>query len=170
MDGVQALTAAVKASHEWYNGTVADVTGAQANWLPDGVAHPFGELMAYIVQSEDGIVNGMLRGHAPLWQRDGWDKKLGVPNMMMHDNKGARSFKIDPKSLATYTQAVQSSTMAYLSSLKPADLERVIDVGGNIGKMPVAGVLTMLLVGNNFAHTGEISALKGVQGAKGYPF
>jgi hypothetical protein len=170
MDGVQALTAAVKASHDWYNGTVADVTGAQANWLPAGNAHPIGETMAHIVHSEDGIVNGMLRGQALIWQRDGWDKKLGIPNMMMHDNKGARAFKIDPKSLAAYTQAVQSSTLAWLSSLKPADLERVVDGGGDIGKMPVAGVLTMLLVGNNFAHTGEISALKGVQGARGYPF
>ena len=169
MVGVQALTAAVKASHEWFNGTVADVTAAQANWLPAGTAHPIGELMAHVVQSEDGIVNGMVQGKQPIWDRDGWGKKLGIPNMMMHDNKGARSFRCDPKSLSEYTKAVQSSTIQYLSSLKPADLNRIVE-GGPIGKMPVAGVLTMLLVGNTFAHTGEISALKGVQGAKGYPF
>ena len=36
--------------------------------------------------------------------------------------------------------------------------------------MTVFDALTNALVGNNLAHTGEISALKGVQGAKGYPF
>ncbi len=170
MDGVQALTAAVKASHDWYNGTVADITAAQANWLPAGVMHPIGEVMAHTLHSEDGIVNGMLRGQAPIWHRDGWDKKLGVPNMMLHDNKGARAFKIDPKSLAEYTKTVQSATMSYLAGLKPADLDRVVDAGGDLGKMSVAGLLTMILVGNTFAHTGEISALKGLQGAKGYAF
>jgi hypothetical protein len=39
-----------------------------------------------------------------------------------------------------------------------------------LGKINVAGLLTMLLIGNNFAHTGEISALKGIQEQKGYPF
>ncbi len=170
MDGAQAMTAAVKASHDWYNGTVADVTGAQANFLPSGVSHPIGETMAHVVQSEDGIVNGMLRGQKTIWEKDGWEKKLGIPNMMMHDTKGARALKLDPKSLGAYTQVVQASTMSYLSGLKPADLDRIVDIGGDIGKLPVGGVLTMLLVGNTFAHTGEISAIKGMQGAKGYPF
>lgn len=169
MDGVQALTAAVKASHDWYNDTVADVTVAQANWLPAGVAHPIGATMAHIVHSEDGVVNGMLRGQAPIWQRDGWDKKLGVPNMMDTDNKGARAFKIDPKSLGEYTKAVQSATMAYLSTLKPADLDRVGDFG-LLGKMPVSRAITFFFMSNTLVHTGEISALKGLQGAKGYPF
>jgi hypothetical protein len=36
--------------------------------------------------------------------------------------------------------------------------------------MTVYDVLSNFLVGNTLAHTGEISALKGLQGAKGYPF
>ncbi len=36
--------------------------------------------------------------------------------------------------------------------------------------MKVADALSNALIGNNLAHTGEISALKGLQGAKGYQF
>jgi hypothetical protein len=40
----------------------------------------------------------------------------------------------------------------------------------NFGTMPLANVQTLLLLGNTNAHTGEITALKGTQGLRGYPF
>ncbi len=169
MNGVQTITASVKASHDWFNGTISDVTQAQANALPPGVVHPIGELMTHILNSEDGTVHNMIQGKPTIWERDGWGKKLGVGNMMFHDNKGARTFKIEPTSLAGYHKAVQAATLQYLGSLKDADLDRLVDAGP-LGKVPVAALLLNGMVGNTFAHTGEISALKGTHGAKGYPF
>ena len=62
----------------------------------------------------------------------------------------------------------RAATLGVLANLSDADLDREIEVFGR--KMSVGGALTGLLLGNTFAHTGEISALKGLHGAKGYPF
>ena len=169
MDAVDAMKRAVNASHQWYQGTMADVSTDQANYLPDGVAHPIGELAAHTVQSEDYIINQMLRKEPMLWVKDGWEGKLGIPNVVRHDNATARGFTCDPQSLLPYTQAVFANTETYLSGLNAGDLDRTMDLQ-QLGTMTVADVLFFLLVGNTFAHTGEISALKGIQGAKGYPF
>jgi hypothetical protein len=170
MDGVKAFVTAFQSAHNWYLGTVADVTGAQANSVPPGLAHPIGALMAHIVQAEDGIINGMLQGKAPLWDSQGWGLKLGLPNVGVQEGKTARSMKVDPQSLAAYTKTVQAQTISYISSLNPSDLDREDQFFKHVpGTQSVALVLSTLLA-NTLAHTGEISALKGTQGAKGYPF
>ena len=169
MDGVEAIKRAVGHSHEWYEGTVADLTQQQADFLPPGTAHPIGEIVTHVLQAEDMIVSGMLQGQPSVWERDGWEAKLGIPNVAQHTQEMARGFKGDLAALQPYKEAVFASTQAYLDSLSEADLDREID---GMGEQPtaVADVITNALVGNNLAHTGEISALKGVQGAKGYPF
>jgi uncharacterized damage-inducible protein DinB len=170
MNGVQALRSSFENAHNWYNGTIADVTPAQANYLPVGIAHPVGELIAHIVHSEDAIINGMLQGKAPLWDTQGWGKKTGLPNMMLHDTmgKGPRAFKADPAVLSEYSKAVQAQTLAYVSSLSDSSLDEKREYQG-FGVQSRAFILQTLLA-NTLAHTGEISALKGLQGAKGYPF
>jgi len=39
-----------------------------------------------------------------------------------------------------------------------------------MGKQTVGFVLDNVLLGHAYCHCGEISALKGIQGKKGYPF
>ena len=168
MNGIEAVKRAVGHSHGWYEGTVADLTQEQADFLPPGSAHPIGEVVAHILQTEDMIVSGMLQGQRPLWERDGWEAKLGIPNVSRHTQEMARGFKGDLAALQPYKEAVYASTQAYLDSLSDADLDREVDMGGNT--TTVGDALTNALVGNNLAHTGEISALKGVQGSKGYAF
>lgn len=170
MDAITLLKSAFDASHQWYQGTVADLDAEQANVVPAGRAHPIASQMAHILQSEDGMVN-MLQGQAPLWERDGWGERLGLPMLYSQTTEGSRAFRCDPAALADYNKAVYAQTDAYLGSLSPEDLDRPIDFSSwGLGEMPLANVLTGLLLGNTFAHTGEISALKGTQGLQGYPF
>ena len=86
---------------------------------------------------------------------------------MSHDNAGARAFQGEPAKLADYTKAVHTQTSAYFDSLNPAELDR--EIQGPDGPMSVAGML-FATIGNTYAHTGEISSLKGTMGARGYPF
>lgn len=168
MDGVDAIRRAVNSSHTWFEGTCADITEEQANHVPEGVAHPIGELAAHIVQTEDAIVSGMFQGKPPIWESGGWEQKLGIPNMVMHTRESARGFKGEVAALEPYKQEVYAATAAFLDGLSEAELDREVD--GPAGKMPLGEAFGMLLIANNFAHTGEISALKGVLGAKGYAF
>jgi len=168
MDVVEATKRSVGHSHDWFSGTCADLSQAQADFLPAGVAHPIGELVAHVLQSEDFIINGMIQGKPPVWETEGWEQKLGVPNVAMHTQEMARGFKVDLKALEPYKAAVYASTESYLAGITPDELDR--EVQGPFGAMKVADALSNALIGNNLAHTGEISALKGLQGAKGYAF
>ena len=168
MDAVQVLKGALSSSHVWFDGTCADVSKEQANFVPAGTAHPIGELAAHVIQSEDWFINGMLQGKPTIWERDGWGQKLGMPSVVTQTQEVVKGFKGDIAALQPYKEAVYKNTEAYLGGLKSADLDRELEFMGN--KMPVGQLFSMLLLGNTFAHTGEISTLKGIQGARGYPF
>ena len=69
-----------------------------------------------------------------------------------------------------YAQAVYAATSDYLGSASDADLARSIDLSAlGLGERTV-GQLCDTLLSNAQWHTGEIACLKGIQGAKGYPF
>ena len=120
------------------------------------------------------MLNTAVQGKPTLWERDHWGAKLGgemMVDMTGQSGKG-RSHKWDPKGMSEYATAVFANTDAYLSSLKDGDLEREINLVpfGFPNNMSLGTFLTTMLLGTTYAHTGEISALKGCVGAKGYPF
>ena len=170
MNGVEVFRTAFGGAHNWFNGTVADVSDAQANSVPPGIVHPIGELAAHILHSEDGLLS-VIRGTRPIWETDGYGDKLGLAMMMGQDNEVARAYRVSPAQLTEYASKVFAQTDAYLASLTDADLDREVDLTpAGMGKMPLAAFLATALLGNTYAHTGEISALKGLHGEKGYPF
>jgi len=170
MNAIQVLSTAFGGAHSWYHGTVDGLTESQANHMPPGVAHPIGSQMAHVLHSEDGMV-GMLNGTPPLWESEGWGQKLGMPMLMGQTTEGSRAFRCDPAQLSDYATAVFARTDGYVAGLQPDDLDRPIDLSSwGIGTRSVGEILTTMLLGNTYAHTGEISALKGTQGLKGYPF
>jgi hypothetical protein len=117
------------------------------------------------------MINMVLQGKPMVWERDGWAARLGLPVMMGQETAQARAFQCDPQALQEYAQAVYASTEEYLNSLTPADLDAPADLTSvGMGTMPLATFLLTALLGNNYAHTGEISTLKGMQGLRGYPF
>jgi len=168
MDAVEALTRTVNASRQWFQGTIGGLTPEQVNFVPPGSAHPIGEIVAHVLNSEDGIVNGMILGQPPIWERDGWGAKLGLPNVTRQDEAVARAYRCELQSLEPYMHAVHACVDDYLEALTATDLDREVD-GGPPGKMTVADALG-ILIGNTLVHTGEIAALKGIQGGRGYPF
>lgn len=173
MDGVGVLKSAFGGAHMWYQGTVVDVTEAQANTVPPAVLHPISELMAHILHCEDFMVNTAIQGKRSLWERDGWGAKLGGEMVVdLPVPVKGRAYRCDPKAMANYAEAVFANTGAFLDSLKDSDLKRNLELVqfGFPNNMSLGVFLTTMLLGNTYAHTGEISALKGLLGAKGYPF
>jgi hypothetical protein len=79
-----------------------------------------------------------------------------------------RTIRVDLPALHDYTQEVAEATQKWLGTLAPADLERKIETP--IGELSVAEMVETFVIWHINAHCGEISALKGCQGAKGYPF
>lgn len=155
------------------NGTVADVSPEQATHVPDGIAHPIGANFAHAIMSEDAVVNGLLRKQQPLMattfaDKTGTDKSMpqfGEGGM----NEWARSVKVDMGVLKEYAQAVHAQTDEYISNLSDHDLDQKIEFGG-MGPQSIAQVITLIAIVHPSNHIGEVSALKGLAGSKGYPF
>ena len=82
-----------------------------------------------------------------------------------------RRVRVDLPALRSYAQAVYAATDAYLDTLTDADFARPFDLSAlGLGQQTLASALTILVLNHVGTMTGEIACLKGLQGAKGYPF
>jgi len=151
----------------------ADLTQEQADWIPPGIVNPIGALYWHTISGMDEVVFQWCRGQEPLYRKDGWlEKVLRVP--VPEPGPGGdylaymRAIRVDLEALDQYTRAVAQATQGWLSTLTPEDLERKMQTP--IGELTVAQMLETFVIWHVNAHCGEISALKGCQGARGYPF
>ena len=170
----ESLRTAFEGAHQIMEQTMADVTPEHAQWAPPGLANPLGATYAHAVISEDMMLNGMLKGSAPIMATS-FAGKSGVSEPPPPPDKDygewARRVQVDLKAARDYAQAVYSNTADYIGSLSEADLQRQIDLSGfNLGQQTVGWFLANVLLWHVNAHCGEVSCLKGLQGAKGYPF
>jgi uncharacterized damage-inducible protein DinB len=149
---------------------VIEITDEQVNWMPPGTANAIGATLLHQAGTEDAIVQRALRGEPRIWERDGWAEKTGVA-MLPGQRGGWEEMKGQTVSLApiqAYAAAVHAATDAYLASLTDAELRREMPWPFG-GTRTVADFLALVAVHTVF-HAGEVSALKGVQGAQGIPF
>ncbi|MGD1993307.1 MAG: DinB family protein [Anaerolineae bacterium] len=151
----------------------SDVTQEQADWMPPGIANPIGASYWHVVSSADEVLSSWCRGQAPLYQQDAWRERVLTVSAPEPGRGGDyqayyRAIRVDLTALHDYTQAVGEATQAWLCTLTPADLERKIETP--IGELTLAQMVETFVIWHINAHCGEIAALKGCQGAKGYPF
>ncbi len=171
MNAIGTIRESIQWGHQLLEMVMADVTDEQARWTPPGKANPIGALYAHAVLSADGVVNGMLKGAAPRFATE-WAGQVGaLPPQMSLTFDWARSVQPDLPALRHYGQTVIADAEAYLEQLAEADLDRELDLAAaGLGKRRVSWILNALVAAHLNNMAGEISALKGVQGAKGYPF
>ena len=160
---------------EWANwlleAVMEDVTPEQAHWTPPGIANPLGVLYAHALLEQDAIVSAMLKRRPPLYTAS-WAGKVGVENPDFRlDFEKARTAQIDLEALRAYAQAVYANTREYLDRLDEEKLAREVDLTANgLGVRTVSWMLSALIASHTNNMAGEISCLKGLQGARGYPF
>jgi hypothetical protein len=171
------LRTALQSAHRTLENTMADVTDDVANRPAPGNANPIGSSYAHAVLAEDGIVNGMLRGQPPLlataWAgKTGTDKPMPMPGVVAGDiGEWYHTVRVDLAACRAYAQAVYAQSEEFIGSADEATLNREVDLSMiGMGKVPLAMVFGMLVVGHLNNLCGEISAIKGVNGLKGYPF
>lgn len=176
LSALQLLKDELQNARETFEGTVADITEDQLHKDPGGKAFPIGATYAHLIFSEDVIVHGMLQGKQPLSETTFKDKTGASEPMPQMDaqwsennEKWSKSVKINLSQLKIYEKAVFAATDEYVNSLKDEDLEKEVDLG-SWGKKTIANLLYGFVIGHTNNLSGEISVLKGIQGAKGYPF
>lgn len=182
---VELLREQLRGARETLGGTTKDLSAETAQWIPPGSALPIGAAYAHAVLLMDGVVNGMVRGTRPLYAA-AFEGKTGVsePHPGSADEgprdpeemgrvfaDWCRSLKVDLPALHGYAAAVFDEADGWLAGLSDADLERTVDLAPfGLGPSTVAFVLSAIVIGHVYCHAGEIAALKGTRGLKGYPY
>ena len=136
---------------------VSDLTQEQADWVPPGTASTIGAIYSHTITYVDFLVREICLGQ-------NYANLTGPPpaEIMMQD------VQVDLSALHEYAGKVRSAAQDWLSSLTPADLERMLET--SVGELNLGQFLEAYIVWHINVHCGEISALKGCQGLKGYPW
>jgi hypothetical protein len=158
--------------HDLLEQTIAECSPETLGHNPPGATITgIGSIYAHVVFSEDNIVHGMLQGKSPIYRTQNWAGRVNVemPSPGEFNAEWARGVKLNLPIFREYAKSVHAATDAYLAGLSEADLDRKLQTGF-MGEQTVAFVVANVLGWHAAEHTGEIAALKGVQGLKGLPF
>jgi hypothetical protein len=175
MDAIDLVRSQYKGAHDLLEATMQDVTDEQAHWTPPGIANPLGGTYVHTVMAEDFLLMARAKGDSKPLSMGDFAGKVGIsepppPPGPGHD-EWQRRVKIDLPAFRAYAQAVYKQTDDWLASLSSADLDKQIDMSGfGMGQQPMSTLVAGIVLQHINNHLGEISCLKGMQGAKGYPF
>lgn len=174
-----AVAQSLRDAHETFEATMKDVTSSMAQWQPQGKALSIASLYVHGVVTEDVIVNAWIRKKKPLLLGV-WAKKMGLnqPHPEMDADweknytKWTKTMKVDLKKFRAYATAVYKASDTYLSGLTDKDMDKIkIDLSmWGMGDWPLGRFAMRFLISHIDSLCGEISAAKGLQGKKGYPF
>jgi hypothetical protein len=171
MNTVELIQYSLRNALDILDQVTSDLSQEQADWVPPGIANPIGALYWHTISGVDQVVFGWCRGQAPLDQGGEWRAKVllaSAPEEEEDPLARMRAMRVDLPALGEYARTVASATQDWLASLTPEDLARKMDTP--IGELNLAQMLETFVIWHINAHCGEIAALKGCQGAKGYPF
>jgi hypothetical protein len=175
MNTVELIHYSLGFAFETLDELVSDLTQEQADWMPPGNAIPIGSLYWHTIKYVDQIVHDWGMGQPSLRQRAGWQEKVVIaspppdPEDPMGDLRAIRvGVSVDLPALHDYARATAQALLDWLASLTPEDLERTIET--RYGEFNLGQVLESFIIWHINAHCGEISALRGCQGLKGYPW
>jgi hypothetical protein len=145
--------------------TIADgMTPEQYNWKPGGTANPVAKTHVHAMTSVDFFITGTLAGAEMRWKTFAPQQGLPANPMEIWGYSG----EVSLDALKEYGQAVQTSALDYVASLKDADLDREVETAF-FGKQTAAFMIGLTGI-HVMGHGGDISAVKGLQGLKGLPF
>jgi len=198
MNAVELLHFSMKNSFDVLDMVVSDLTQEQADWVPPGNASSISALYWHIIAYADQIVHekcmppfselpfevwsaerlttqGQVSGQIPIRFRNGWQKKvvLGLPPEDPEDffwdiRVLSEGFQIDLDALHAFAHDVANAVLKWIATLAIEDLDQQVTTP--IGDYPLGNFIAFFIIWNNNVHCGEISAIKGLQGLKGYPW
>ncbi len=138
------------------------------NYAPPGTANTISATFVHLMNVEDHFIHRIIQGKPCIWEIENWSEKTGIlkPPSIGEDWSEFKYKKTAIQPLLDYKDAVWAATDTYLATLTPEELDRTVDFAG--GTRTVADML-LLSASQSLSHTGEIAALKGIQGVKGLP-
>jgi hypothetical protein len=171
MDVRELVISQFKMTHGILLQVMGDVSNETANKkLAGSEIDTIGSTFAHLVFAEDGIVNGMAMGGAPVFMSGAWAGKTGtdMPSDVRQNHDWAASVSLDVAKFLPYAKAVFTNTEELIAKLTDEQMAKPLQ--GPMGPSTTFGTISGLALYHTTQHSGEISALLGAQGLKGLPF
>ncbi|MBI5289180.1 MAG: DinB family protein [Chloroflexi bacterium] len=176
MDTIEFLREQLGQARGFLEGTMGEIDDKRAHAAMPGVLNPIAATYAHLATGEDGFVQGLIRGQGPLFATS-WAGRTGLserPPERQPDggdwHDWAARVRVDLGELRSYAAAVGEATDAFVGSLTPGDLDRAVDLSPfGFGERTLGWVLGAGVLGHVLSHWGEICALNGAHGGRGFP-
>ena len=133
-------------------------------WRPDPEANSIAWLVWHLTRIEDDHISH-LAGTDQAWATDGWAERFALPfDVREHGYSMSPAdvgkVRVSGDLLAGYYEAVAARSAAYVATVEPDDLDRVVDEAWD---PPVtAGVRLVSVVNEVNAHLGQAQYLRGM--------
>ncbi len=143
---------------------VAGLSVDDLAWRPDPEANSIAWLVWHLTRIEDDHVADVA-GEEQAWTAEGWADRFGLPFATGEHGYGMTSadvgkVRVSGDLLAGYYDAVAARTAAYVITLEPDDLDRVVDERWD---PPVTlGVRLVSVVNEVNAHLGQAQYVRGL--------
>jgi uncharacterized damage-inducible protein DinB len=171
LDAITILRGELKQGHDILEQAVAGLPADQLHHQGDGsTIQSIATIYAHTVLAEDWFMNTKILDRPSLFERDGWEEKVGIGMIPIGTDPEPwleSISSVDFGKLREYAEQVYAESDACLSDLTESDLDRTVKF---VDEMPLGSFVAMVIAWHAVHHGGEICALKGVQGGKGLPF
>jgi hypothetical protein len=167
---IEEILSVVKVCHLWLEATMSDVSDDQAHWHPQGVANPIAAIYAHVVLGSDSALHELLLEGKPIAATGAMNIGLSelTPGRSRDWHEWALRVRMDLTAFRVYAQRVYDAWYAYFAQFDKSTPNRSIDLTKwGMGERTLIEFLLMQ-VQHFSSHIGEISALKGMQGAVGF--
>ena len=138
-----------------------------------GVTNSIGWDVWHVVRTIDNIIHFVFEREQPVWLRDGYDQKWGLPKVDQgtgQDPKDAYSLRFpEPAEFDLYTRAVQMAVVPRIAAMTDEYLSHVLFIRpwGDIPRMEAIG---HGLIGHGNGHLGRTSLARTLYGLPGLGF
>jgi hypothetical protein len=150
--------------HDLVPGILDGLSDDDLAWRPDPEANTIAWLVWHLTRIEDDHVCDAA-GVEQAWTADGWAGRFGLPFHESEHGYGQTAaevaqVRVSGDLLAGYLAAVGERTRAWVATLEPADLDRVVDTRWD---PPVTlGVRLVSVVNEVNQHVGQVAYLRGL--------
>ncbi|HET6166356.1 MAG TPA: DinB family protein [Marmoricola sp.] len=164
MDIAELLSDSIGRVGEQVPQVVAGLDVDQLAWRPDEASNSIAWLLWHLTRIEDDHV-AAVAGSEQVWTSQGWHERFGLPfpphaHGYGHTPADVAQVRVDGDLLAGYHAAVVEMVLAYVASLRPADLDRIVDERWD---PPVSlGVRLVSVVNEVNQHVGQAAYLRGL--------
>jgi DinB superfamily len=167
---------------------------APEHWTarPGDTGNSIAWLVWHLARVEDVVINGLVRGEPQVLASGDWERRMGVPDQRV--GTGFEPTEVaelgraaDVTAVDGYWQAVRQATATWLAALPDAALDTVPDIRARAaalppiapakaqeilltfwGRRPVAFLVGFPLINHGYLHIGEMQAVRGRLGIKGF--